>query len=136
MMCCRDLHPPWVIILLVRLLWRFHSPFLYLSFEWSVCAGLSLSLSLSLCVSVSVISGLVSCACCADNQWMAAAGSVQQEQEPGLLSVAFSYTHTHTHTHREREREREDCSPQHKLQVWPCKIHIYTNSLICSDKNI
>jgi len=49
---------------------------------------------------------------------MAAAGSVQQEQEPGLLSVAFSNTHTHTHTrthtHREREREREDCSPQHR----------------------
>jgi len=37
---------------------------------------------------------------------MAAAGSVQQEQEPGLLSVAFSYTHTHTQRERERERER------------------------------
>ncbi|MCJ8739402.1 hypothetical protein PDJAM_G00046710 [Pangasius djambal] len=45
----------------------------------TVCAGVSLSL---VC-----ISGPVSCACCADNQCLSSAGSVQQEQGPGLANI-------------------------------------------------
>ncbi|KAF4092664.1 hypothetical protein AMELA_G00023650 [Ameiurus melas] len=45
----------------------------------TVCAGVPLSL---VC-----ISGLVSCACSADNQCLSSAGSVQQEQGPGLANI-------------------------------------------------
>ncbi len=62
--------------------YRFHSRRLCLRLLLFWCVWL-----VSVCVS-----GLVSCACCADNQWMAVAGSVQQEQGSGLLSVAFCST--------------------------------------------
>lgn len=82
------------------------------------------SRSLSVSLSLLSISGLVSCACCADNQWIAAAGSVQQEQGPGLLSVAFCSKHTDN-------TERGLLS---KLQVWSCKIPLHKCTL--HNKNI
>lgn len=67
---------------------------------WLVCVCCYCSKQMCV-VSVFSLSGLVSCACCADNQWTTAAGSVQQEQGSGLLSVAFCSKHIHP-LHRER----------------------------------
>ncbi len=66
---------------------------------WLVCAFIRLSCT-CVCLTrppppfLTPPAGSVSCACCADNQCVTSAGSVQQEQGTGLIS-----THTHTHTH-------------------------------------
>lgn len=79
-----------------------------------VCARVCVCARASLCLSVyphpSPPAGSVSCACCADNQCVTSAGSVQQEQGTGLVS-----TPTHTHT-----LHINNCSLLYHLEVCMC----------------
>lgn len=97
-------------------------------FVWLVCAFIWLS-CMCVCLTAPLPpthtptlphppAGSVSCACCADNQCVTSAGSVQQEQGTGLIS-----THTHFNTTIMTVISSESLDVD-VLHVW---IHLFWN---------
>lgn len=83
--------------------------FHYLNIWYFSPHTLGVSVCAVLCVCVwpppfTLPAGSVSCACCADNQCVTLAGSVQQEQGTGLNILHTHKTHFLSHIERETQR--------------------------------
>lgn len=127
----------------LRLLWQFHSPCLFLSFvcfgACCLCAAVLLCVCWSLSLSVlPQCAGLSLSVRSSSVGWspvpavLIISGSLQLAQFSRNRGLVFSLWPSAPNT---LITQREDSYPQHKLQVWQCKILIHKFTLY-NDKNI